>query len=139
MEGQNTQPGAADDGPDLSGIDIPAGDRNGNAYEQLCAAWHSNPCGDTLAAIGSAILALRPIYEPPLHDDILILEKANEFLPDGKEQGEWPATSTALSASLIFLVFVANGFYVTFCRPNPVVSGIWTFALIIVTGYWLKP
>lgn len=40
---------------------------------------------------------------------------------------------------VIFLVFVANGFYVTFCRPNPVVSGIWTFALIIVTGYWLKP
>jgi hypothetical protein len=61
-----------DDGPDLSGIDIPPGCRIGSAYEQLCAAWHREPCGDTKAAIGAAILALmskarswRPIATAP--------------------------------------------------------------------------
>ena len=52
------------DGPDLSGIEIPKGDRFGNPYEQLCAAWHREPVGDTLAAIGAAILALRHLYDP---------------------------------------------------------------------------
>jgi hypothetical protein len=50
-----------DDGPDLSKVDIPAGNRNGTAYEQLCAAWHNEPCGDTLAAIGSAMVELKQV------------------------------------------------------------------------------
>lgn len=80
---------AEDDGPDVSGIDIPAGDRLGNHYEQLCAAWHREPCGDTKAAIAGAILDLHSIYEPPLDDGITVLQKANEFLSLPAEQGVW--------------------------------------------------
>lgn len=89
-----TQPASAPadddyDGPDLTAIDIPPGDRLGNPYDQLCAAWHREPCGDTKAAIGSAILALRPIYDAPLDDCLLVLQKANEFLTVPAEEAVW--------------------------------------------------
>lgn len=41
------------------------------------------------AAIAGALLDLRPIYVPPLTDDILIMQKANDFLSLPAEQGVW--------------------------------------------------
>ena len=90
----STEP--ADDGPDMTGIDIPAGASTGNAYEQLCAAWHREPCGDTKAAIAAAILALGPIFDTPLEDDIVIMQKANEFLTLATEQGVWAGDITGI-------------------------------------------
>lgn len=48
-----------DDGPDLSNTHIPTGNTHGNALDQLYAAFHREPCGNTLAAIGTAIQVLQ--------------------------------------------------------------------------------
>jgi hypothetical protein len=70
----------ADDGPDMTGIDIPAGDPDGDTLEQLYAAWHREPAGDTLAAIGMAIQELQFIHARADLDEIEIIAKANDEL-----------------------------------------------------------
>jgi len=64
---------ARDDGPDLSGTHIPAGDSYGSALDQLYAAFHREPCGDTLAAIGCAIQELQAIQPDQRVDDLAAL------------------------------------------------------------------
>jgi hypothetical protein len=50
-----------DAGPDLTRTAIPAGDVRGSVVDQLYAAFHREPCGDTLAAIGGAIQEIQAI------------------------------------------------------------------------------
>lgn len=52
---------ARDDGPDLTNTDIPEGSAYGSTLDQLYAAFHREPCGDTLAAIGCAIQDLQAL------------------------------------------------------------------------------
>jgi len=64
---------ARDDGPDLTNTDIPEGDANGSTLDQLYAAFHREPCGDTLAAIGRAIQELQATQPDPRVDDLAAL------------------------------------------------------------------
>ncbi|WP_025917528.1 hypothetical protein [Herminiimonas sp. CN] len=64
-KGDITQPliaeAARDDGPDLSSTPIPDGSTHGSALDQLYAAFHRAPCGNTLSAIGCAIQELQAL------------------------------------------------------------------------------
>ncbi len=74
------QAAAAPDAPeiDLTGINIPKGDARGNVLEQLYAAFHREPAGDTLHAIGSAIQELQARIGQPM--ELRIVQAANEHL-----------------------------------------------------------
>lgn len=62
-----------DDGPDLSRTNIPAGSAHGSTLDQLYAAFHREPCGDTLAAIGWAIQELQAVQPDRRVDDLAAL------------------------------------------------------------------
>ncbi|HJV72703.1 MAG TPA: hypothetical protein VJ654_00650 [Noviherbaspirillum sp.] len=64
---------ARDDGPDLTNADIPAGSAYGSTLDQLYAAFHREPCGDTLAAIGAAIQELQAMQPDHRVDDLVAL------------------------------------------------------------------
>lgn len=60
---------ARDDGPNLTSTNIPEGDAYGRTLDRLYAAFHREPCGDTLAAIGCAIQELQAL-EAVKRDDV---------------------------------------------------------------------